>query len=238
MQQVKAAATIAQYDALVAHADACVTQGRQTLVLEAKWNARNATTSGNSELRDVDLTLDPLVTSLRDTIDGQVRGSKPDDPLAAMGAQLLQLLFPLGVSAITHASYPDEAAEVERILEEIRKPEWNAVVAGFGLTRLIGRMQEVAEKYRNLLTAPMQTEVKFADVKAARAEGQSMLLQALALALAKYPSDSDADKAGREALMGPILRQNEAIGQYLKSRRTVPDVDPDTGAEEPSPPKP
>ncbi|MBK9259926.1 MAG: hypothetical protein IPM54_08840 [Polyangiaceae bacterium] len=231
MRQVKTAALAANETALVAHAEACITHDQHTLVLDAQWNARTTTTIGNPELRDVDIILDPLVTSLRDTIDGQVRGSKPGDALAELGAQLLIVLFPQGVSAVTHATYADEAAEVERIIVEIKKPEWGAVVVGFGLARIVERMQEVILKYRQLLEAPAPAGLKFSDVKAARAQGQSLLLQTLAMVLAKYPSDSEADKAGREALMGPILRQNEAIGQYLKSRRTVPDVNPDTGEE-------
>jgi hypothetical protein len=58
------------------------------------------------------------------------------------------------------------------------------------------------------------------------------------MVLGKYPSDSEADRQGRGLLLGPILRQNEAIGQYLKSRRNVPDVNPDTGVEQPTTPNP
>ncbi len=66
---------------------------------------------------------------------------------------------------------------------------------------------------------------------------QTLLLQAIAMALAKYPSDNAADLSGRAVLIGPILRQNEAIGQYLKSRRMVPDVNPETGEKVPVPSK-
>jgi hypothetical protein len=37
-------------------------------------------------------------------------------------------------------------------------------------------------------------------------------------------------------LLAPILRQNDAIGQYLRARRAVTDVNPDTGEEEPNVP--
>jgi hypothetical protein len=236
MQQVKSAATN-NFVALVTHADVCIAHDRQTLVVEASWYAQSASTEGNPELRKLDRVLDPLVTSLRDTIDSQVRASSPGDPLVEKGLQLTQTLFPRGSSAITRATYPDEAAEVERVLEEIAKPVWSDVVTAFGLTRITGRIQTVIVEYRALLEAPAAQGVKYADVKAMRSKGQSLMLQAIAMVLGKYPSDSEVDRQGRALLLGPILRQNEAIGDYLKGRRTVPDVNPDTGEELPTPPK-
>jgi len=238
MQQVKTAATTDNFATLTAHADVCVAHDRQTLVVEASWNAQSASSAGNPELRQLDRSLDPLITSLRNTIDSQVQASSPDDPLVEKGLQLTQTLFPRGSAAITKASYPDEAAEVERILDEVAKPKWADVVTAFGLARITGRIQTVAVKYRALLDAPVQGGLKYADVKAMRSKGQSLMLQAIAMALGKYPSDSEADRQGRALLLGPILRQNEAIGQYLKSRRNVPDVNPDTGEEQPTPPNP
>ena len=75
MLQVKAAATTDNFATLATHADACVAHDRQTLVVEASWNAQSAGSEGNPELRKLDYSLDPLVTSLRDTIDSQVRVS-------------------------------------------------------------------------------------------------------------------------------------------------------------------
>ena len=98
-------------------------------------------------------------------------------------------------------------------------------------------MQKVLIKYRQLLDTPIASGLKFADVKAARTTGQTLMLQAIAMALAKYPSDNATDLNERATLIGPILRQNETIGQYLKSRRIVPDVNPETGEEVPAPSK-
>jgi hypothetical protein len=236
MKQVKVAATTDNFAALATHADVCIAHDRQTLIVEASWNAQSGSSEGNPELRQVDYSLDPLVTSLRDTLNSQIRASSPGDPLIEKGNQLTQTLFPRGSAAITRASYPDEAVEVERILDEIAKPAWSDVVTAFGLGRITARIQTVAVKYRELLDAPAAEGMKYADVKAKRSQGQSLMLQAMAMVLGKYPSDSEADRQGRALLLGPILRQNEAIGQYLKSRRQVPDVNPDTGEEQPPPP--
>ncbi len=62
-----------------------------------------------------------------------------------------------------------------------------------------------------------------------------LLLQAVAIILGKYPSDNDADLAGRAKLLAPIFRQNDAIRDYLRARRPVVDVNPETGEPEASP---
>ncbi|MRG97913.1 hypothetical protein [Polyangium spumosum] len=231
MRQVRAEAVTAGFLGLVTHADVCVAQDREALVIEARWNGRAQGSPVIPGLRELDITLDGTMTSFRDTIDRQVRVSKADDPLAASGASLLQILFPLGAAAVTNAKYPDQAAEVDRILDEVKQPKWAPVVAEFGLTRMITHITELATEYRKLLETPAADGLKYETVKEERAKGQNLMLQALAMILGKYPSESDADRAGREALMGPILRQNDAIGQYLKARRSVPDVNPETGEE-------
>jgi len=68
----------------------------------------------------------------------------------------------------------------------------------------------------------------------ARAEGQDFLLQSVVMILARHRTRSPQDIAARTALLGPVLEQNEAIRLYLKARRTVQDVNPETGAQDPT----
>ena len=43
------------------------------------------------------------------------------------------------------------------------------------------------------------------------------------------------NQEARAALLGPILKQDQAISDHIRARRSVPDVDPETGEEEPPP---
>ena len=70
----------------------------------------------------------------------------------------------------------------------------------------------------------------------ARAQGQEHLLQAVSLILGRYYQSTPADVAARAELLAPILRQNEAIRQYLRMRRSVEDVNPDPGEVDPGAP--
>ena len=73
-------------------------------------------------------------------------------------------------------------------------------------------------------------------VRAARAEGQGLLLETVAIILGKHHERTAAGTAERVALLGPILKQNDQIGQYLRARRAVSDVDPSTGKDTPGAP--
>lgn len=44
-----------------------------------------------------------------------------------------------------------------------------------------------------------------------------------------YKSDDTQHQAARRTLLAPIVEQNEAVRAYLRARRQVRDVDPDTG---------
>jgi len=100
-----------------------------------------------------------------------------------------------------------------------------------GLSRRVARIETLEPHYRSAVADPANT-VAFTEVKKARLQGQSLLLQAVALVLGKYPSDGDADVAARDRLLAPILRQNEAIRDYLRTRRPVVEINPDTGEPE------
>jgi hypothetical protein len=76
----------------------------------------------------------------------------------------------------------------------------------------------------------------FGTVKAARAQGQDLLLQTVAMIVGAFPKSTPDHVAARTALLSPIMRQNEAIRQYMRGRRggAVADVDPETGLPEES----
>ena len=75
-------------------------------------------------------------------------------------------------------------------------------------------------------------------MRVATIKGQDLLLEAIAIVIGKHHSSSAEDVAARSDLLGPILEQNDAIGAALKGRRSVVDVNPVTGATDPSVPAP
>jgi hypothetical protein len=59
-----------------------------------------------------------------------------------------------------------------------------------------------------------------------------LLLEAVAIILGKHHKRTSEGTAQRLSLLGPILKQDEAIRQYMRVRRAVADVNPETGEDE------
>jgi hypothetical protein len=234
MQQVKSAASAVGFNALASHADVCIAHDRSTRDLEAKWAGQKAGTSYAPEARQLDIYVDAALTALRDGLDSQIKASAPGDPLGEAAQRLSQELFPKGAGAITSLPYVEELAELQRILGRAQHPDLTAVIGDLGLGRQVARLASLEKQYAAALVGP-GGQVAFAQVKDARAKGQSLMLQAVAMTLGQYPSDSEADRKARNGLLAPIFAQNEAIRSYLRQRMAIEDVNPDTGAIEPAP---
>jgi hypothetical protein len=233
MGQVLERAKKAKLDAIAAHCEATIAHDRETRKLEARWAGQPAVITYSPELRATDISTDNCLIALRDAIDSQLRVIKPEDPLAASIIRLQKVLFPQGAGTITSMNYVEEIAEVDRVLEVLAEESWKPTVAELHIQRHIARLTELAQKYHELLEAP-PSKVLFDQVHASRQKGQRMLHEAVAMIMGRYPSASPEHVEGFHALMGPILKQNDAIGEYYRTRRAVQDVNPDTGEVEPA----
>jgi hypothetical protein len=229
LRKVLTAAKAEKLAELAAHCEAALAHDRETRTLEARWSGQSNVATGSPALRETDIATDNCLTALRDAADAQLRVVKPNDSLAQSGTQLLQLIFPAGVGAITSLPYVEELNEVDRILGVLTEKAWKKTVSDLGLTRHVSLLGELGATYHAQLNAPAEKVTTFAMVREARQKGQRLMLQAVALILGKYPLDTAEHAAGRAAMLTPILDQNEAIRQYLRSRRAVQDVNPETG---------
>lgn len=213
---------------LAAHCDACIAHDRDALEVEARWSTDKDAPQYATEAKQVDILVDVALGALRDSIDAEVRDAAPGDALGAEAALLAQELFPNGLTAVTQATFPEELAQLQRIIARLQSARWSTVVQELGLARRLTRLVQLESRYAAAIAAPVAA-VTFADVRNIRATGQTLMLQAVAMILGLHPSESAADIAAREELLAPILRQNEAIRVYLRNRRSVEDVNPDTG---------
>lgn len=236
LSKVLEAAKAEKFSALVAHCEVALAHDRGTRTLEAKWSGQTNVTTGSTALKETDIATDNCLTAIRDAIDSQLRVLKPTDPLAKSGAKLMLELYPAGVGAITSLPYVEELNEVDRLLEVLKDKAWKKTVSDLALTRHVSLLEELAASYKVKLNAPAEKVTTFTAVRDARQKGQRLMLQAVAMILGKHPFDTPEDVASRSALLTPILEQNEAIRQYLRSRRAVQDVNPETGEIDPNAP--
>jgi hypothetical protein len=245
--QVAARAKSRDFPELAKHCSAAITHDRECLSLERRWEGLVAESKGKAapappaagappNAADVDPLVDRTLTAIRDHAVSQTAGASPEDPIHTTVAAFLKEIYPAGVVEVTKLAYVEELAAVDVIVGLLQGKDLSAVVKDLGLGRLVKRLADLAVVYRaSLLTQPAGA-LAFGDVRAARIKGQDLLLEAVAMVIGKYHSSSPDDVAARNDLLGPILDQNEAIGVALKGRRSVVDVNPETGAADPSVP--
>ncbi|MBK9263679.1 MAG: hypothetical protein IPM54_28235 [Polyangiaceae bacterium] len=229
LTQTKGIATELGHTALANHCDDAMTHDRETLRIESQWASDKGATQYAPEAKQVDILVDVALGALRDSLDADARDAAPGDAVGAAAAKLLQTLFPKGLNAVTNAPFVEQLAEVQRIIACLQSPEWTAIVNDLGLGRRVARLVELEKRYADAIAQSPKGNTTFGDVKDARTKGQQLMLQAVAMILGLHPSDSEADLAARGKLLGPILRQNDAIRAYLRARRSIEDVNPDTG---------
>lgn len=238
MQQAKA---LKDAD-LVKHCNAAIAEDRKCRASETRWAgvaaaARRKAPGASSPTGDaakIDPLVDKTLTAIRDHAENQRAGTSPDDPINHVVATFLVRVFPAGVQEVTSLPFVEELSAVEHILEKLGGAELSPIVTELGLERLVTRLGGHTERYRAALRAPAEETIAFGQVRAARAAGQERLLQTVAMIVGRHYRSTPEDVAVRAALLGPILVQNAAIGEVMRSRSTVADVDPETGDADPN----
>lgn len=237
LQRVRALAKEQRFTELMKHCDAAIEHDLATRAMERRWAGEPAASGTNPAAQRIDVLVDRTLGAIRDHVVAQTQGAAPDDPIHEEVASFLKSIFPVSVHAITSLSYVDELAAVDDIVA-LLKGELAPAAKEFGLGRLVNRLADLAVQYREALEAPPPSLIDWGRVRAARAEGQGRLLEAVAIILGKHHERTSEGTAARLALLAPILQQNEAIRQYLRSRRAIADVNPETGQDEPATPSP
>ncbi len=155
----------------------------------------------------------------------------PENPARKHAQKLLDDIFPSGVGAHVKQRHIDQLSSNDVVLETLERPEYRAIIEARGLQEYVDALETLNIGFRTELTKAPDTPVSFDAVQAQRSLGQEYLLETVARIVGQFPTSAADDVAARTELLAPIVRQNEAIGEYLRRRRPIPDVDPETGDE-------
>lgn len=230
---VRARAEQDGYEKLVKHCDAAITHDNETLHLERRWSGDSASSNGNPEAQRLDILVDRTLGAIRDHALAQAAGAPDNDPIHNVAAKFITTLFPSGVHAITSLPFVEELEAVDAIVRLLQN-DLAAMVVELNAQRHAARLASLAVDYRKALETPPPSLMDWGRIRAARAEGQGLLLETVALILGKRHDRSNDGTLARLLWLGPILQQNEAIGASYKQRRSPADVNADTGEEVPT----
>lgn len=222
------------------HAQAAIAHDDQTRTLDLRWAARDAPSALDALVKPIDNKVDRLLTTIRDVAQAQLDLATPANGLEGKVEGFLKTVYPLGVAHVTALPSVEELAQVDRIVKLTHGPqaELAAAVAELGLTAYVQRLADLAEEYRSALAVRSVKDLTFDTVKAARERGQELLLETVALIIAHTRGGTPAAVAARASLLAPVVAQNDAVREYIRQRRRVEDVNPQTGEVEPEPAPP
>jgi hypothetical protein len=214
-----------------------IAHDRQTHQLDLHWHARRLQPRHTSNIGPLDARVDRAIKALRDGAAAQAEGAAPDDPIHGEVAEFLGEVLPVGVYAITSQPYVEQLNDLEHIVEKLTGPLAASVVE-LGLQRQAARLSELLPLYRDAINGVGNADVlQYATVNDTRKRGQRYLHEVIAMILGTYyRADDPEHQTARTELLGPIVEQNEAVRAYLRARRAVRDVDPETGDPEPETP--
>ena len=225
------------FPALEALLDTAIVAETETWALELRWGVlrRRGKLSAKQlkaqrALQQLDAQVDHALIGLRDGAASLLQGAGPDEQeLVDKVEAFLDALFPGGAQAVTSLPYAVELTAVQGIVEKLQG-ELAPAVTELGLGVQAKRLANLCKAYGDAQKSV--DTLDFGTVRAARAKGQHLLLEVVAVVLGACHEATGDHAQKRAALLAPIVKQNKAISDHIRARRAVPDVNPDTGEEE------
>jgi len=208
-----------------------------TYELELRWAKKRRTGKPSAKqvkaqraLQKTDNLVDKALSGLRDGAISLIKAADPEEEKELINdvEHFLDAIFPNGVQAVTNLPYDEQSIAVKAIVGKLAG-ELAALVTKLGLQVNVDRLTKLSARYAEELTGVDTLE--FGNVMAAREAGQGFLLRVTAKIIGTYDEPTGEGAQKRAALLGPIVKQNEAISDYVRARRSVPEVDPKTGEE-------
>lgn len=221
-------------DDIAAHAQTAVKHDARVAAMEARAEAGNRNLYG-PEASAMDNRVDRATAGIESYLEAQERVFGGASQRGSDAAFLRRELFPRGAGAITRLPYVREHERINALLERSREASVAEAVARIPeLPAMLAELEGINVQYGTALGDYDRERPSPDELAAAQARGQELLAEVVAMILARYALQPDK-RDEREALLEPILRQQEAIRAARLGRRKPRDIDPDTGEELPGP---
>jgi hypothetical protein len=236
-QVVKKADELGDND-IKARAETAYAAARKAREAEMAFRKSTGRPAYGPRAAELDASVDRILGSIDGHLEVQAKmEALSGDVSAFSGATALRAaLFPSGAAALTRLSYGEEYDSVTIVLDQLKPGGKHAEAAQrHGLTPFVQRLDAVnAEFGAEIEVRPEAPKPTFDTIRALRAEANAALQRLIAAMIGKYPDDDDDSVQRATALFEPIVFQQDQIARANKSRRSVTDIDPETGeVEEP-----
>lgn len=216
------------------HAATGVAHDTQVAAMEARAEALSRSRYGRDAIA-IDKRVDDVLVGTEAHLVAQERVYGARSERGADAALVREKLLPQGAGAITKLAFVPEHERIKALIARAREADLAAVVARIPeLPEMIAELEALNIEYGTMLGAYDRDRPAPDELLAAQARGQEILAEVTAMIVARYARQPDR-RDEREALLEPILRQQEDIRLARQRRRRPRDLDPDTGVEIPEP---
>ncbi|MEO1272909.1 MAG: hypothetical protein AAFX99_32880, partial [Myxococcota bacterium] len=179
---------------LAEHCEAAVAHTKRTRVLDRELKTREAQ-GANPRLTRLDNAADRTLSALYEIPGQRARALKSE---AEAATTFQDEVFPEGVAAISQRPWPEQLTEMESLLS-LLDADHKASIAQFGLEALVEQLRTTVAEFRSELTVASPLEVTTKEVRARDAQGQQMLLEAVAMILGLHSHSTKTDTRARAA---------------------------------------
>jgi hypothetical protein len=210
--------------------DDAMAQDAKVLGLRGRWLvSRSKNPKYPPRLIELDFDHDRLVSSMARVADAMASGMDEETPLGAAARRLVDGVFAAGVAALTQLDFVQQRESTTSWLARLTGDLSDDAVL-IGLQPMRDRLVAVNQEFGKLLDAfEPASKVTFEELRKEDLLGQEMMLRVVAAIAGRYNGSKDGHDAKRASLLAPILEQNDAVGESYRRKRTITDVDPESG---------
>ena len=219
-----------QKDALGAQIERALKLGRGALAAELAYNQhKEGVSQARGEAVVIDRELDQMIVDMRDFVRIRTRSAQVEVSEAA--ARIEQKIFRQGVVDVIRLNHEDQLGVMEamgvelegELIEDVRRLGLETEVEAF--------VRRVAD-FRTELRREKREVMSWDQVQAQREELHEATCMALIMIMADFPDLEDGEAIeAREYILAPLREQQTRVYEAQRRRRSVGDVDPDTGEE-------
>lgn len=174
----------------------------------------------------IDNQIDRIIGAISNVAQANQAALPADDPAHQASAQLMAKVLPLGAKAVTALPFEDELSAVKEILSDLDAA--GDLAARAGVAHLVAALTALVPPFEAEL-AKQAAVVDYKQVEAQHAVMQRAVMVLLAQIIANHPAPDQAAALG--TMLAPLTDQFERVRELRRRRRTVTDVDPESGAE-------
>lgn len=229
-RRIAAEAIILGEAEIVEAAKAAIQHDLKTLVLERTWRGvRNKPSRARGNAQQIDRQIDARLASIHSIVNGFASGTGKGPEIEA-AKKIGSKIFPVGVRDIITLAFEEQHEEVGSILDLFEGSLANEVVL-LSLGGPVGELRSLHTQFGEELKRFPVEEVTWNKVSAAVSDGHEKLAASVVKILGRF-SDDDPDTVEiRELLLAEYNRQQELVLESQRRRRTLRDVDHETGEE-------